>query len=193
METQPDLGLCAYKTRFKRSINTSNNSVVDHSKAVCLMQCLAVYIGRVRRKAASSMRKMCVLTSSYACVRSHPGLCYPLIDSIVSSNSGSAQSDPGLRCPCTPPKHIFAWWGSFVPVFEESLSLYYYFMTFNTYPASSVFDEVVFWILNAYHFIIVRCSGKALSRDYDLSWVFLYNIPFLKQCKNESTSAHKNE
>ena len=61
----------------------------------------------------SSMRKICVFTSSCIIAKYNPGLCSPLKHSIVPSNSVcgqrrpcsdcvDAQADLGLRCPHMP-------------------------------------------------------------------------------------------
>ena len=75
------------------------------------------------KKVPSSMHKMCEFTSSGTCARSPSDLCSLLIHSLVSNDSGSrqqrprsdctsVQSDLGLRCPCMPQRHAFAWHSS---------------------------------------------------------------------------------
>ena len=48
--------------------------------------------------APSSMRKKCGFASACAPARSHPGICSPLIHSIVSSDSDSGQRRPRSDC-----------------------------------------------------------------------------------------------
>ena len=40
-------------------------------------------------KVPSSMRKFSKFTAHCACARSHPDICFPLIHSVVSNDSGS--------------------------------------------------------------------------------------------------------
>ena len=76
------------------------------------------------KKVPSNMRKIWRFRSSWECVKYHPGLCFPLIDSVVSSNSVSGQWRPWSDCTdvqadlgpslCTyAQRHIFTWNGPF--------------------------------------------------------------------------------
>ena len=86
--------------------------------------------------------------SSCTYAKSHPGTCFPLIHSIVSTDSVggqqrpcSAQSDLGLRCKRMRRRHIFAWWRLILS--NKTLK---------------------------------RCLGRALFCDWDLSCIYQATI-----------------
>ena len=94
---------------FLTKYGRTNKHSQDTHRAVCFLQ-------NGQRQAKSPFghaRKMYRVTSSYTCAKSHPGICSPLKQSIVSNHSvcrqwrpGSdcvdAQADLGLRCPHMP-------------------------------------------------------------------------------------------
>ena len=80
--------------------------------------------------------KMCGLTSSCACAKSHPGICSPLKHSIVAnkcvcrqyrpwSDCAEAQANLVLRCPHMP--EVFAWHSH---IFYNSLFISFFFFFF---------------------------------------------------------------
>ena len=53
-----------------------------------------IMLAEPNENVSPSMRTMYLFTSSCACARSSPGLCSPLIHSMVSNDSGRASKDP---------------------------------------------------------------------------------------------------